>query len=152
MRKKESIKITEKPSRVPDLFELQRDSTLKDYIEEVSHLGSESAIVQRFLLLLKDVFGEINSNFVEDYLQGVEKYVKVRKKDFLLRGRIDNLYGNLVIEFESDLGKKLLEAEGQLKRYVACLWSEEEEKREASSLPVTPKRLERRLQRYSPWR
>jgi len=129
MRKKESIKIAEKPSRVPDLFEIQKSSSILGYIEEVSHLGSESAIVQRFLLLLKDIFGDVNTKFIEDYLSGVEKYVKSKGKDVVLKGRVDNLYGNLVIEFEKDLGKTLAEAKEQLKRYIACLWSEEEERK-----------------------
>jgi hypothetical protein len=34
-----------------------------------------------------------------------------------------------VIEFEKDLGKTLPEAKEQLKRYVACLWSAEEERK-----------------------
>src|SRR4030042_391705 len=122
-------KLTEKPSRTPDLFEVQRARVFKDYIEQVAPLSSESAKSQRLLMLLKDLFEEVNPNFVEDYLQGIEKYVQVKRKDFLLRGRIDNLYGNLVIEFESDLGRKLSEAQEQLRKYIACLWSEEEERK-----------------------
>ncbi len=122
-------KIPEKPSRFSDLFEIQKSKSIQNYVEEVSRLGSESARTQRFLLVLKDLFGDINANFVEDYLSGVEKYVKSKKRDFVLKGRIDNLYGNLVIEFEGDLDKTLTEAKEQLKRYVACLWPEEEERK-----------------------
>jgi len=122
-------KIPEKPSRFGDLFEVQKSADIQNYVEEVSHLSSESAKTQRFLLLLKDIFGDVNTKFVEDYLRGVEKYVKSKDKDIVLKGRVDNLYGNLVIEFERDLGKTLSEAKEQLKRYIACLWSEEEEKK-----------------------
>jgi hypothetical protein len=122
-------KLSEKPSRTPDLFEAQRASIFKDYVDEVSHLGSESAKTQRFLLLMKDIFGDVNTKFVEDYLSGVEKYVKSKEKDVVLKGRVDNLYGNLVIEFERDLSKTLAEAKEQLQRYIACLWSEEEERK-----------------------
>ena len=122
-------KIPEKPSRFGDLFDVQKSADIQNYVEEVSHLSSESAKTQRFLLLLKDIFGDVNTKFVEDYLRGVEKYVKSRGKDVVLKGRVDNLYGNLVIEFEKDLGKTLSEAKEQLKRYIACLWSEEEERK-----------------------
>jgi len=129
MRKREPPKVPEKPSRTPDLFEAQRAAVFKDYVDEVSGLGSESAKSQRFLILLKDIFGDVNAKFVEDYLRGVEKYVKSKSKDVVLKGRVDNLYGNLVIEFEKDLNKTLPEAQEQLKKYVACLWSEEEERK-----------------------
>ncbi|PJB48896.1 MAG: hypothetical protein CO103_06905, partial [Chloroflexi bacterium CG_4_9_14_3_um_filter_45_9] len=129
MSTKKPPKLPEKPSRFADLFDVQKSANIQKYVEEISHLGSESARCQRFLLLLKDIFGEVNTNFVEDYLRGVEKYVKSKGKDIVLKGKVDNLYGNLVIEFERDLGKTLPEAEEQLKRYVACLWSEKEERR-----------------------
>jgi len=122
-------KIPEKPSRFGDLFEVQKSADIQNYVEEVSHLSSESAKTQRFLLLLKDIFGEVNTNFVEDYLSGVEKYVKSKGKDIVLKGKVDNLYGNLVIEFERDLGKTFSEAKEQLQRYMACLWSEEKERK-----------------------
>jgi hypothetical protein len=103
-------KLPEKPSRFPDVFDAQRSASIQKYVQEVSQLGSEPARCQRFLLLLKDLFGELNANFVEDYLRGVEKYVKSKRKDVLLKGKVDNLYGNLVIEFERDLGKTLPQA------------------------------------------
>jgi methylase of polypeptide subunit release factors len=122
-------KLPEKPSRFPDVFDAQRSASIQKYVQEVSQLGSEPARCQRFLLLLKDLFGELNANFVEDYLRGVEKYVKSKRKDVLLKGKVDNLYGNLVIEFERDLGKTLPQAKEQLQKYMACLWSEEEERK-----------------------
>jgi len=122
-------KIPEKPARFGDLFEVQKTASVQNYVEEVSRLGSESARTQRFLIFLKDIFGDVNTRFVEDYLSGVEKYVKSKGKDIVLKGKVDNLYGNLVIEFERDLNKTLPEAKDQLKRYVACLWSEEEERK-----------------------
>lgn len=129
MSARRTPKVPEKSSRLPDLFDIQKSASIQKYVEEVSHLGSESARCQRFLLLLKDIFGEVNTNFVGDYLSGVEKYVKSKGKDIVLKGKVDNLYGNLVIEFERDLGKTLPEAKEQLKRYVACLWSEKEERK-----------------------
>jgi hypothetical protein len=122
-------KLHENFSRIPDLFDIQKTLSIQNYTKEISHLNTESAKAQRFLLLLKEAFGDVNANFVEDYLQGVEKYVKTKKKDVLLKGKIDALYGNLIIEFEKDLKKTFPEVMEQLKRYTACLWSEEEEKR-----------------------
>lgn len=114
-------KLTEKPSRIPDISEQSISRKFKEYTEQITQLNTESAKAQRFLILLKDVFGDVNAGFVEDYLHGVEKYISVRQKDIILRGRIDTLYGNLVIEFEKDLRKSLDEAVEQLKRYTSYL-------------------------------
>lgn len=114
-------KLTEKASRIPDISEQSISQKFKEYIEQISQLNTESAKAQRFLMFLKDVFGDVNAGFVEDYLHGVEKYISVRQKDIILRGRIDTLYGNLVIEFEKDLRKSLDEALEQLKRYTSYL-------------------------------
>jgi len=114
-------KLTEKPSRVPDISEYNISKKFREYIKQVTQLNTESAKAQRFLLLLKDVFEDVNAKFIEDYLHGVEKYISVRQKDIILRGRIDTLYGNLIIEFENDLRKKIGDALEQLKRYTSYL-------------------------------
>ena len=114
-------KLTEKASRIPDISEQSISHKFKEYTEQVSQLNTESAKAQRFLILLKDTFGDVNAGFVEDYLHGVEKYISVKQKDIILRGRIDTLYGNLIIEFEKDLRKSLDEAVEQLKRYTSYL-------------------------------
>lgn len=111
-------KLAEKPSRIPDISEVQITQKFKEYIQQASQLNTESAKAQRFLILLKDVFGDVNAGFIEDYLQGVEKYISIKKKDIILRGRIDTLYGNLVIEFERDLRRNLEEAKSQLEKYI----------------------------------
>ncbi|MBI5182390.1 MAG: N-6 DNA methylase [Nitrospirae bacterium] len=114
-------KFTEKPSRMPDVSEQSISQKFKEYTEQICQLNTESAKAQRFLIFLKDIFGDVNAGFVEDYLHGVEKYISVKKKDIILRGRIDTLYGNLIIEFEKDLRKSLNEAVEQLKRYTSYL-------------------------------
>lgn len=114
-------KLTEKPSRIPDISEQDISHKFKEYAEQISSLNTESAKAQRFLILLKDLFGDVSVNFVEDYLHGVEKYISVKQKDIILRGRIDALYGNLIIEFEKDLRKSFNEALEQLKRYTSYL-------------------------------
>ncbi|MBA4349160.1 MAG: hypothetical protein C0415_04120 [Thermodesulfovibrio sp.] len=119
-------KLAEKASRIPDISEQDISQKFKEYIEQVSQLNTESARAQRFIILLKDVFGDVEAGFIEDYLHGVEKHISTKKKDIILRGRIDALYGNLIIEFERDLKKKLGEALDQLKRYVILLQQAEE--------------------------
>jgi hypothetical protein len=122
VKKKKRIKsVTEKPSRIPDISEEITAQKFKEYIKQVTELNTESAKAQSFLLLLKDIFGDVNAGFIEDYLHGIEKYISVKKKDIILRGRIDTLYGNLIIEFENDLRKTLDDALEQLKRYISCL-------------------------------
>jgi SAM-dependent methyltransferase len=122
VKKKKRVKpVTEKPSRIPDISEEITVQKFKEYIKRVTELNTESAKAQSFLLFLKDIFGDVNAGFIEDYLHGIEKYISVKKKDIILRGRIDTLYGNLIIEFENDLRKTLNDALKQLKRYISYL-------------------------------
>lgn len=117
-------KLTEKGARMPDIREAEWEQIVPEYLESVRSQEGESAKSHRFSFLLKDLFG-LQPGFIEDYVVGIEKYVKVKQKDRILRGRVDNLFGNLVIEFERDLTRKRGEAEDQLQKYVAGLWSQE---------------------------
>ena len=119
-------KLLEKGTRMPDIRETSLDEAVREYLDAVQSPSSEAARVQRFTLLLQKLFG-LQPGFIEDYVAGVEKYVKVRQKDAILRGKADELFGNVVIEFERDLtvAGKQAEAEGQLRKYAACLWSQE---------------------------
>jgi hypothetical protein len=109
---------------MPDIRQAKWEQAVSTYLESVQAQQSESAKSHRFFGLLNDLFG-LQPGFIEDYVAGIEKHVKVKQKDRILRGRVDNLFGNLVIEFERDLNKTRPEAEEQLQRYVACLWSQE---------------------------
>ncbi|MEM1668674.1 MAG: N-6 DNA methylase [Thermofilaceae archaeon] len=119
-------KLSEKDTRFPDIEAPKRDEVVAKYLEALEGLH-EPARTQRFVLLLKDLFGEVQPQFVEDYVRNAEKYVKMRRKDLILRGRVDALYGNAVIEFERDLSERscLEAAQEQVRKYVACLWFEE---------------------------
>jgi hypothetical protein len=97
---------------------------LERYITSVGELKNESARSHRFAQLLQELFGQ-EPGFIEQYVQGIEQVVRVRQKDRLLRGKVDNLFGNSVIEFEVDLERKRTEAEQQLQRYVQLLWAQE---------------------------
>ena len=109
---------------MPEIRELKWDQIVPTYLKSVESQNNESAKSQRFLLLLNDFFG-LQPGFIEDYVSGIEKYIKVKQKDRILKGRVDDLFGNLVIEFERDLDKKEIEAKEQLRKYIACLWSQE---------------------------
>jgi len=119
-------KLLEKGTRMPDIRETNLDKTVREYLDAVQALSSEAARAQRFTLLLQKLFG-VQPGFIENYVAGVEKYVKVRQKDAILRGKADELFGNVIIEFERDLtaAAKQPEAEAQLRKYVACLWAQE---------------------------
>lgn len=117
-------KLKEKGARLPDFREVEQDELIRTYIKEVEQLNSEPARSHRFGMLLHALFSLVPA-FVEEFAQEVERYLKVRQKDRILKGRADNLFGNVIIEFEADLAKTRQEAEEQLRRYVAILWSQE---------------------------
>jgi len=111
---------------MPDVQALERDRIVADYLKEMQSLQSEQARSHRFSLLLQRLFG-LQPNFIENYVAGVESSIKATQQDVVLRGRPDALFGNVVIEFERDLSRseKRQEAEEQLRRYIAVLWSNE---------------------------
>jgi methylase of polypeptide subunit release factors len=111
------------------------NETVSRYLKRIGEPISESAKATAFSILLNELFG-LQPTFIENYLSGIEKYIKTKQTDQLLRGEVDNLFGNLVIEFEKDLVKTQKEAEEQLKKYIACLWSEEKPERRVSYLCI----------------
>jgi len=88
-------KLTEKSARIPDTRPFQWEKVIKRYIQEVEHQQTESAKATRFAILTQELFG-VEPNFIDNYVSGIEKYIKIPKKDRILRGRVDNLFGNLV--------------------------------------------------------
>ncbi len=124
MTAKKDTKLTEKPTRMPETREEVWHEIISHYLEQVRSLNSESARSHRFGMVVQKLL-DFEPGFIENYVTGIEKYVKVRQKDRILKGRVDNLFGNVVIEFEADIVKKRAESEEQLCRYVAILWSQE---------------------------
>lgn len=122
VRKK--TKLTEKATRIPDTRQVQWDEVIPQYLHEVEQLHKEQARSHRFAMLVQQLLS-LEPNFIETYSSGIEQYLKVRQKDRILRGEADNLFGNVIIEFEGNIPKKRSEAEEQLRRYVAILWSQE---------------------------
>ncbi|MFQ5903990.1 MAG: N-6 DNA methylase, partial [Candidatus Binatia bacterium] len=121
-------KLREKAARVPEVREGRWNSAVPAYLRDISTLNTESAKSHRFGALLQELFGE-EPSFIEQYVSGIEKHLRLKEKDRVRRGSVDNLFDNLVIEFERDLRRSQAEAEGQLKKYVAALWSEEAQER-----------------------
>ncbi len=117
-------KLTEKATRIPDTREALWVETISQYLHDVEPLHSESARSHRFGMLVNQLIG-LEPGFIESYVSGVEKYLKVKQKDRILKGEADNLFGNIIIEFEANIPKKRAEAEEQLRRYTAILWSQE---------------------------
>lgn len=121
---KKSSRLPEEPARVSDLRTPLWDKAVATYLQEISSASSESARSHRFGMLVHELLA-FEPGFIESYVSGIEKHIKVAKKDRLLKGRADSLFGNVVIEFEKNIKATLAEALEQLQRYVAILWSQE---------------------------
>jgi hypothetical protein len=122
--KRKKTKLTEKATRVSNIKQLKWEKAIGAYLKEVEQLNKESARSHRFAMLLQELLG-VDPDFIEDYCSGIEQYIKAKEKDRILKGEADNLFGNVVIEFENNLPKKRTESESQLRRYAAILWSRE---------------------------
>jgi hypothetical protein len=116
-------KLTEKPTRTPELREGQWRDALSRYLREVEQQNKESARSHRFAMFLQEILGIPEPAFIDTYASGIEKTVRVREKDRIVRGEVDCLFGNVIIEFESRIPEKKREAEEQLRRYVSILWT-----------------------------
>lgn len=121
---KKITKLAEKTVRIPDTREAQWEKIFTIYLQQVEPLNNESSRALRFGMLVQELLG-LQPGFIESYVSGIEKYIKVKKKDYILKGKTDNLFGNVIIEFEANIQKKRSEAEEQLRRYTAILWSQE---------------------------
>jgi methylase of polypeptide subunit release factors len=113
------------------------DQVVQEYLSLVTSLASEAARAHRFTPLLGELF-RLQPQFIEEYVAGVETFVKVRQKDTIIRGKADELFGNVIIEFERDLSSPAKEAEAQeqLRKYVACLWAQEPRERRTPYLCI----------------
>ncbi|MDI6760513.1 MAG: N-6 DNA methylase [Candidatus Brocadiaceae bacterium] len=119
---KKRTKLTEKATRIPDIR--QWEEIITRYLAEVEPLSNETARSTRFGMFMQELLGR-EPGFIESYTSGIEKYLKAKQKDRLLKGEADNLFGNVIVEFEGNIPKKQSEAEEQLRRYTAILWSGE---------------------------
>jgi len=103
---------------------------LKRYLDGVQKAGSEAGKAFHFLEFVRDVFKQLDMGYLEKLYPELEKYIKFRSKTLMVRGRPDAFLGNIIIEFKMKLDKESLhEAENELKKYVAILWSRQEKHR-----------------------
>lgn len=118
--------MAEKTDKMPDIDLAKNELAIGTYLDDIPSINSEAAKSHRFTLLLNILFS-VQPGFIEEYIQGIEKYLKVKEKDRIRRGQADQLSGNLIIEFEKNLKPiaKNKEAEDQLRKYTACVWSQE---------------------------
>lgn len=98
-RKAESIRRYLAHVQKPDLSEYARGVALID--------------------VLKGLLLDANPEFLQEYLAGMEHSLGGPKTALYNRGRVDALYGNLVIEFKRSLSKSL-EAKGNSRSILHC--------------------------------
>jgi len=106
---------------LPQNFQQRLDS----YKRTVVRQNTETTKAFLFLEFVRAVFGGIKADYLETLVPQLEKFVKVKQGTVLIKGRIDALLGNLVIEFKQQLDEASLEqAKAQLKKYLSVLLSE----------------------------
>lgn len=76
---------------IPDIRYTKWNEIISTYLRQVEELNSEPARSHRFAMLLQELLG-IYPDFIENYSRNIEKYLKIKEKDRLLRGRADNLF------------------------------------------------------------
>ena len=117
------MKIVDEFHGVVDTRIEQWDSLLEQYFKDIAPL-SEIRRSHRFSVLLNELL-DVKPEFIGDYVKGIEQSFKSKIAGQILRGRADNLFGNVIIEFKGGIVKERDDAEDQLRRYVAILWSNE---------------------------
>lgn len=123
-------KLREKPARIPSIQLERKGEVIRAYLGRVAQRPelSEYARGVAFVQLLKDLLLEADPQFLQDYLAGMEHSLAGPKTALYNRGRVDALFGNLVIEFKRSLAKSLDDAKDQLRKYLAILLSKSDER------------------------
>lgn len=102
-----------------DVFERQ----LPTYVQEVRAANSEVGKAFAFLQFVRRTFTDVDAGEIGALVPDLERFVRVQAGTVIIKGRIDALLGNLVIEFKTSLDShRLRDARDQLKRYLAALW------------------------------
>jgi len=106
------------------------DKQLQHYLDDVEKANSEASKAYLFLEFSRNIFKQINVDYLENLFPVLEKYMTVKAKTLVVKGRIDAFLGNLIIEFKKVLEKKSLEeAESELRRYISMLWTQQKKGR-----------------------
>jgi hypothetical protein len=103
-------------------------SVVESYLNQIQKCNNEAAKVNLFSSLLSQLFG-LSSDLIASYLEGIETSLRVKTEGRLVRGRVDNLFGHVVIEFEKSLNQTREHAMDQVSGYIDILWKNEEENR-----------------------
>lgn len=129
--KKKPSKLREKATRVPSIHLEGKGEVIREYVARIDQSPelSEYARGVAFAQLLKDLLLDAAPQFLQEYLQGMEHTLAGPKTALYNRGRVDALYGNLVIEFKRSLAKSLEQAKDQLSKYLAILHQNPEDRR-----------------------
>jgi hypothetical protein len=104
--------------RLPNDFEKK----LADYKEKASKTTNEATMGFNFLMFIADAFGRTDAKYAYLSEPTLEKYVKKKEGTIMVKGRIDALLGNVIVEFKDALTEpKIEDAESQIKKYVFAL-------------------------------
>ncbi len=98
---------------------------LERYIHDLRKVSSEANKSYLFLSLVRDTFKNVSADYLERSFPELERFVKYKNKTIAIKGRIDALLGNVIIEFERDMKSSRKEAEDQLQKYMTILWNRE---------------------------
>lgn len=97
---------------------------LIEYITNLGHATAEATRLFLFMEFVRKVFATVEIDHPQIIYPQLERVVR-SDRAAIVRGRIDAILGNVIIEFEYDLSleRKMKEATEQLQRYVAILWN-----------------------------
>jgi len=97
---------------------------LKRYLSDVQKQNSEAGKAFLYLEFVRDVFKQVDMDYLERLYPELEKHIQFKSKTLAVRGRSDAFLSNVIVEFKIELTNAAREqAEGELRKYVAILWS-----------------------------
>lgn len=102
---------------------LQFEQRLTQYKADIERANTEHSRAYLFLELVRQTFGSISSDYAERLLPELESSIRIKEGTVVIRGRIDALLSNLIIEFKKHLDRDSIEeAQEQLRKYIAALY------------------------------
>lgn len=105
---------------------------LKRYRSDLQKAGSEAGKAFLYLEFVRDIFKQIDMDYLERLYPELERYIKFKSKTLIVRGKSDAFLSNVIVEFKIELTRAAREeAEGELRRYIAILWSKQGKSRVA---------------------
>jgi len=108
------------------------EQRLKRYLNDVQRQNSEAGKALLYLEFVRDVFSQIDMNYLERLYPDLERYMKFKSKTLVVKGKPDAFLSNVIVEFKVELTKTAREeAEAELRRYIAIIWSKQGKNRVA---------------------